>query len=87
MREAAGVTFYAPLALFPAIASFISICALFADPTRLNDQLQNLGGIIPGGGLRIINAQVTSLTSSGQRRWAQGPSLVSQCRCGARMPA
>jgi hypothetical protein len=38
-----------------------------ADPARLNDQLQNLGGIISGGSLDIINAQVTSLTSNGQK--------------------
>jgi membrane protein len=64
MTEAAGVTFYTLLALFPAIASFISIYGLFADPAKLTDQLQTLNGIVPSGGLDIIKAQVTSLTSS-----------------------
>jgi membrane protein len=72
MTEAAGVTFYTLLAFFPAIASFISIYGLFADPARLNDQMQNLGGIIPGGGLDIIKAQITSLTSNGQRALGVG---------------
>jgi membrane protein len=72
MTEAAGVTFYTLLALFPAIASFISIYGLFADPARLNDQLQNLDSIIPGGGLDIIEAQVTSLTSNGQKALGMG---------------
>jgi len=67
MTEAAGVTFYVLLALFPAVASFISIYGLFADPAKLTDQLQNLGGIVPGGGLDIIKAQVTSLTSSSNK--------------------
>jgi len=67
MTEAAGVTFYALLALFPALASFISIYGLFADPAKLTDQLQSLGGIVPGGGLDIIKAQVTSLTSSSNK--------------------
>ena len=67
MTEAAGVTFYALLALFPAVASFISIYGLFADPAKLTDQLQSLGGIVPGGGVDIIKAQVTSLTASGQK--------------------
>jgi membrane protein len=64
MTEAAGVTFYVLLALFPALASFISIYGLFADPSKLTDQLQNLGDIVPGGGLDLIRAQVMSLTSS-----------------------
>jgi membrane protein len=67
MTEAAGVTFYALLALFPAVASFISIYGLFADPAKLTDQLQSLRGIVPGGGLDIIKDQVTSLTSSGNK--------------------
>jgi membrane protein len=67
MTEAAGVTFYVLLALFPALASFISIYGLFADPAKLTDQLQNLGGLVPGGGLDIIKAQVASLTSSSNK--------------------
>jgi membrane protein len=67
MTEAAGVTFYVLLALFPAIATFISIYGLFADPASLANQLQSMGDIVPGGGLDIIKAQVTSLTSSGHK--------------------
>ena len=75
MTEAAGVTFYVLLALFPALASFISIYGLFADPAKLTDQLQNLGGIVPGGGLDIIKAQVTSLTSSSNKALGFGALL------------
>ena len=67
MAEAAGVTFYALLALFPALASFISIYGLFADPAKLSAQIQSMQGIVPGGGLDIIKEQVTSLASSGQK--------------------
>lgn len=67
MAEAAGVTFYSLLALFPAIASLISLYGLFSDPAKLNDQLQGLGGIVPGGGLDIIKAQITALTASGHK--------------------
>ena len=72
MTEAAGVTFYALLALFPAVASFISIYGLFADPSKLTDQLQSLGGFVPDGGLDIIKAQVTALTSSGHKALGVG---------------
>ena len=67
MAEAAGVTFYAMLALFPAIASLISLYGLVADPGKLYDQLQGLGGLVPGGGVQIITDQVKSLTANGQK--------------------
>jgi membrane protein len=64
MAEAAGVTFYVLLALFPAIASLISIYGLFASTQHLSDNLAELRGIIPDGGLQIIETQVQALTSS-----------------------
>jgi membrane protein len=66
MAEAAGVTFYAMLALFPALAGLISIYGLVADPAKLGDQMQTLDTILPGGGQDIIKAQVMALTSSTQ---------------------
>jgi membrane protein len=74
MAEAAGVTFYAMLALFPAIASLISIYGLVADPHRLVDQVQSLQGVLPGGGIDIIKAEVVAVASSGQK--ALGLGLV-----------
>jgi membrane protein len=65
MTEAAGVTFYALLSLFPALAALISIYGLFADPRTVGDQLQSLSGVVPGGGMDIISAQVHSLTDHG----------------------
>ncbi|MCQ8279448.1 YihY/virulence factor BrkB family protein [Acetobacteraceae bacterium KSS8] len=64
MAEAASCTFYSLLALFPAIATVISIYGLFADPAQLTDQLDNLKGVIPGGGMDIIRGQVQALISS-----------------------
>src|SRR5947199_354068 len=39
---AAGVTFYALLAIFPAIAALISIYGLFADPASMTSQLDSM---------------------------------------------
>ena len=72
MAEAASVTFYGLLALFPAIASMISIYGLFTSPAHLADQLAGLNGLIPGGGIDIIKAQVTALTSSGSKALGLG---------------
>ena len=63
LAVAAGVTFYALLALFPAVAAFVSLYGLFADAHTINDQIAALGGILPGGALEIIGDQVKRITS------------------------
>jgi membrane protein len=67
MTEAAGVTFYVLLALFPALAAFISIYDLFNNPSSLSGQLNGLGGILPGGGIDVIKDQITTLTAEGHK--------------------
>ena len=54
LMNAAGVTFYALLALFPAIAAFVSIYGLFADPQTIVNHLDILAGVLPGGGMAVI---------------------------------
>ncbi|WP_371136842.1 YihY/virulence factor BrkB family protein [Falsiroseomonas sp.] len=64
MMEAAAVTFYTLLALFPALASLVSIYALVADPATIQGHLSALGGIVPGGGMEIIEEQVQRVAST-----------------------
>jgi membrane protein len=75
MAEAAGVTFYAMLALFPAIASMISIYGLVANPSSLVAQVQDLAGVLPGGGIDIITGEIKSIASAGSK--ALGVGLVT----------
>jgi membrane protein len=65
LTEAAGITFYSLLALFPAIAAMVSIYGLFADPATIADHLDVLGTVVPGGGMQIIEEQVKRITSKG----------------------
>ena len=65
MAEAAGVTFYVLLSLFPALAAFISIYGLFNNASSLGGQLGGLGGVVPGGGIDIVKDQITALTAKG----------------------
>ncbi|HTJ89874.1 MAG TPA: YihY/virulence factor BrkB family protein [Acidocella sp.] len=67
MTEAAGVTFYVLLSLFPALAAFIAIYGLFNNASTLGGQLAGLGGIVPGGGIDIIKGQITALTAEGHK--------------------
>jgi membrane protein len=66
MADAAAVTFYTLLALFPGIAALVSIFGLFADPARLNDHLDAASGILPGGGMEVLRDQLTRLTKQGR---------------------
>ncbi|HEV7873376.1 MAG TPA: YihY/virulence factor BrkB family protein [Enterovirga sp.] len=65
LAVAAGVTFYALLALFPAIGAFVSIYGLFADPGTINEHLASLGGFLPGGAIDVIGDQVKRITGKG----------------------
>src|SRR5215207_9977242 len=65
LAVAAGVTFYGLLALFPALAALVSIYGLFAEPATIQDHLNLLSGVLPGGALEVISEQVKRITSKG----------------------
>jgi membrane protein len=67
MAEAAAVTFYALLAIFPALAALISLYGLVADPATIGAHLSGLRGVIPDGGFQIISDQIHSLTATPQK--------------------
>lgn len=58
---AAGTTFYLLLALFPALAVFVSIYGFVADPKTIAEHIAFLGGVLPSGGLDLIRSQLESL--------------------------
>lgn len=67
LTEAAGITFYALLAFFPALAAMVSLYGLVADPATISNNLDALSGVVPGGGMQIIGDQVHSLTANGSK--------------------
>ena len=60
---AAGVTFYALLAIFPAIAAIVALYGLFADTHTIVTQLNSLAGVLPGGAIAVIGDQVGRIVS------------------------
>jgi len=60
---AAGATFYLLLALFPALAAFVSIYGFVADPVTIADHIAFLGGVLPSGGVDLIRKQLQALAS------------------------
>ena len=65
MAVAAGVTYYALLAIFPAIAALVSIYGLFADPRRSRIISMPSQACCPGAALDIIREQVIRIASQG----------------------
>jgi membrane protein len=63
LAVAAGVTFYALLAVFPTISAFVSLYGLVADRATLAEHISLLAGIVPAGGVEIIGEQLARLTS------------------------
>ena len=63
LAVAASVTFYALLAIFPAIVALVSLYGLFADPSTISEHLTALSGLMPGGALDVIGEQVKRIAS------------------------
>ncbi|MGY6548705.1 MAG: YihY/virulence factor BrkB family protein [Roseinatronobacter sp.] len=58
---AAGVAFFALLALFPGIAALISVFGLFADPLLIQQQLTLMQDLIPPAAYTLLSNQITRL--------------------------
>jgi membrane protein len=65
LTEAAGVTFYTLLSIFPGLAAMVSLYGLIADPNTITDQLTALAGVVPAGGMDLITNQLQRLASHG----------------------
>lgn len=63
MAVAAGMTFYTLLAIFPAIAAFVSLYGLVASPAAIGSTLDNLRGVLPGDALSLLADQMQRLIS------------------------
>lgn len=61
---AGGVTFFALLALFPAITALVSIYGMLADPATIADDLSMLKSVLPESALELITGQVVAITSA-----------------------
>lgn len=65
LAVAAGVTFYALLAIFPAIGALVSLYGLFADPLAIRDTMTAMSTMLPGGALDIVGEQIQRVSAAG----------------------
>src|SRR5438874_721661 len=68
LANAAAVTFYTLLALFPGIAALVSIYGLVADPNTIASRLDAVSSILPSGAIDVIRDQLTRLTKQGSTK-------------------
>ncbi len=62
---AAGVTFYALLAIFPAIAAMVAIYSLFSDPSTIRTQVESLSGVLPTGAIQVMGDEISRVAAQG----------------------
>jgi len=60
---AAGSTFFALLALFPALGVFVSLYGLVGDVQGAERQIAGLAGVLPAGGVSVLSDQIERLAA------------------------
>lgn len=60
---AAGVTFFVLLALFPAIGAVAALFGFFGDRAVLTHELAGFTGLLPGGAMKVLAAEMTRLAA------------------------
>ena len=63
LAVAGGVVFYSLLAIFPAIAAFVSLYGLIADASTIDSHLSMAAGVFPAGAVDILHEQIMRLTA------------------------
>ena len=68
LAVAAGVVFYGLLAIFPAITALVSLYGLFAKASTISEHLSLASGVLPAGGMEIIQEQINRITAKGDAK-------------------
>src|SRR5690554_4509047 len=72
---AAGVAFYAFLAIFPALMALLSLYGLAVNPEQAEQQISQLSGMMPEEAFTIIKERVENLISTPGNTLGWGTAL------------
>jgi membrane protein len=61
---AAGVAFYAMLALVPSLVALVTVYALVADPARIPEQIEPMTSLLPQEAVALVEQQLTAIVES-----------------------
>ncbi len=64
MLIAAGVVFYAMLAVVPAITALVSLYGLFAKASTINTHLGFIAGVMPGSAYELVSDQIVRIAGN-----------------------
>ena len=76
---AAGVAFYAFLALFPALIAAVTVYGLVADPAEVEEQIASLTEAMPADAAQLLSTQLREIASgsSSSLGWGLAASLAA----------
>jgi membrane protein len=63
LTTSGGVAFFAMLAIFPALATIVSLYSLFADPHVIPERVALLAGVVPTSVIDLIKDEIQSLAA------------------------
>jgi membrane protein len=63
LAVAAGLVFFALLAIFPGIGALVALYALVADPATISQHLSALAAMMPADSLKLISDEVTRIAT------------------------
>src|SRR5215470_6595807 len=63
LAVAGGVAFYSLLAIFPAVAAFVSLYGLIADASTIDTHLSLAAGVLPAGAVELLHEQITRIVA------------------------
>jgi membrane protein len=69
---AAGVAFYAMLAIFPAIIAVVTIYGMVADPAQVQSQVDQFAKSLPAGADQLLTQQLTNVVRAGRQALSIG---------------
>ncbi|MCL1586853.1 MAG: YihY/virulence factor BrkB family protein [Actinomycetia bacterium] len=69
---AAGVAFYAVLAILPALFITVSLYGFFTDPAEVERQIESILEILPSSGAGILETQMRAIASTPQSQLSIG---------------
>ena len=72
LAVAGGVVFFSLLAIFPAVAAFVSLYGLIADASTIDAHLSLAAGILPAGAVELLHEQITKLAAKGDAKLSFG---------------
>jgi membrane protein len=69
---AAGVAFYAMLAIFPAIIAVVTVYGMVADPDQVQSQVGEFAKSLPSGADELLTEQLTNVAGAGRQALSIG---------------